>query len=306
MLFFAKYLDSSEDTDITCELVDGFCMLILHDRFFDEKIMSSLLIMFYNDSTEPRIIQILSIFFENLIQLKKQKYLQLALFTTLTTITSDEKLIEIQPHLIVRFCIQSTLSQKVADPNAIHNDIASVLLTWMGQHSSDRKLLNFISKEMLSLKVSEDSEIRLNLIGLTNSLLKRTLHKETENNLKLFKQMMEICTEPLEFSSTKPANGTDEDGINFSNENSDVEPETLEKNNECKENVENENKLDSENQEEGVMKERSIRDILEDAVERRLSTSGKRIALVPLELLQNNKKVCVMANGSSPSVSQKK
>lgn len=308
MLLFSRYLNSSEDVDVTCELVDGFCMLILHGRFFDEKVMSSLLIMFYNNKTEPKVVQILSIFFETLAQLKKQKYLQLALSTTLTTITSDETLIEVQPWLVLQFCIHTTLNR--SDPNAaeeantnIHNDIAIVLLTWMDHHSSDRKSLNFISKEMLLLKVSEDREIRSHLIDLINPLLEMPLYKGTKNNLKLFKQMMEICTNPLEFSSTKAANGEDEDGLNFSNETSDaeIEPEICENNNEHKENVENENTkiIVSENQEpEVVMKDRSQLNSLQETVEGRLSKRGKRMSLLPLDLFQNNKRVCDIANFS--------
>lgn len=229
LLLFAHYMDSSHDIDLTCALVDGFCMLILHGRFFDEQVLSKLIIMFHNANTEAKVIQILSIFFETLILRKKQKYLQLALFTTLTNIANDDMSIEIQPSSVLKFFIQSTLKMN-SDSNAIeeenfHNDIALTLLTWMDYHSSDKESLHFISTEMLQLKLSKDKEIRLKLLVLVNQLLEKPLHKIAKKNLKLFQQMVEFDNEPLQFSSNKPANGAEEDGINISNSDADDETE---------------------------------------------------------------------------------
>lgn len=310
LLLFAQYLDSIHDADITCELVDGFCMLILSGRLFDEKIMSKLIVMFYNTNTDTKAIHILSIFFETIIQRKKQKYLQLSLFDTLSTITSgDESLMDIQPRLILQFFIHSTLKMKDSEGMNLHNDIATTLLSWMDLHSSDQKSLNFIAKEMLLLKVSDDREVRMNLMNLVSPLLKRPLNKETVKNLNLFKQRMELIgIEPLQFSSINPANGADEDGSNFSNENTDAEIDTEingnsnvnSKNNNVENEVNESNKQIKQvvepNEQEGSSECKSATtkgpSKNKSTTKVSVSSSGKRMPLYPLEPVQDNKRVC--------------
>lgn len=309
LLLFNQYLDSCHDADITCELVDGFSMLILHGRFFDEKIMSKLIVMFFNANIEPKVVQILGIFFETLISQKKQKCLQLSLFETLTAIATDETLIENTLSLVLKFFVHAMEENKeIDDSNAVerehfHNGLATTLLTWMNSHSADHKSLSVISKEILCVKVSANEESRLNLMNLVDDLLlQKSLHKRTEKNLKLFKQMIETeGTEPLQFSSIRPADGVEEeDGISNPNEDSDteIEPEPdlvlelkpeLEPKPELKPEInENCNGLSivlvngKENRNHNVRKGSRMQDSLQNITKHRREDSGKRMPLFTL------------------------
>lgn len=254
LLLFNRYLDSSQDIDITCELVDGFCMLIVHGRFFEKDIMAKLMLMFFNADIEPIIVQILSVFFETLIQHKKQKYFQLAVRETLTAIAVDKSFNENSLRSVLKFLTQAMMnestepSSNTALRSRLHNDLAVTLLTWMDDQPPDSKSLNVISKEILALRpLFTDEESKWKLIELVDSLLHQKIPKESKKNLKSFRETITqlSCTDMLlEFSSTRPADGVDEnDRIDTSNDDFSSELEN-DSNGNCKdveESIENSN-----------------------------------------------------------------
>lgn len=238
LLLFSQHLDSIDDVDIRCELVDGFCMLILCGRLFDKQILSKLIVMYFNADVDTKIIQILSIFFETVIREKKQNLLLLSVAETLTAIINDETLPnENTLRSVLKFFLHSMTNETESNEETeiCHNGLADTLLTWMDRNSADKKSLNVISKEILLLTLSDDTDLRLNLRDLVDHLLQQSLHKETEKNLKLFKQklMQQNGTEILQFSSIRPADGVEVDEISVPNEDSDPElqPEDSENNN---------------------------------------------------------------------------
>lgn len=208
---FHRYLDTSHDVDITCELIDGFGLLILHGRFFDAKIMSKLIVMFFNETVEQKVIQILCIFFETIIRRGKQKYILLSLSRTLTAVANN---MESELSSVLKFFVQSMMVEnKSIEMNAMeqcsdHNHLAIGLLDWMIENATDYKALNVISKEMLSLKLMDnDGESALNILDLVDSLLEDDIHKESRKNLKSFREMIPIG---MEISSEQSADCVEE------------------------------------------------------------------------------------------------
>ena len=110
MHMFNTFLDSCKETVITSALVDGFCRLLLHDKYSSNELVSKLMLMYFS-TTEPEINQILGIFFESLIYYKKQECLQLALLKTLFAIfeaPNESPLQEVKPEVVLKFVINST------------------------------------------------------------------------------------------------------------------------------------------------------------------------------------------------------
>ncbi|KAG4067432.1 hypothetical protein HA402_009669 [Bradysia odoriphaga] len=248
LLLFNRYLDSSQDVDITCELVDGFCMLIVRGRFFDISIMAKLIVMFFNADNEPIVIQILSVFFETLVQHKKLKYFQLSIREVLSAIQGDETSNETSLRSVLRFLLQAMMNEK----REISADTVATLLAWMDDQPTDSRSLNVISKEIVSLKpLVKDEEARWKLIELIDNLVDQRITKESERNLKSFRKNVEKlnCTESIiEFSSTRPADGVEEDET-LSNPDdddcaSDLEASPNVKCNEITQVVENYNEID--------------------------------------------------------------
>ncbi|KAJ6635929.1 Condensin complex subunit 3, partial [Pseudolycoriella hygida] len=191
---FKKCLISNDDADITCELVDGFAILTLHRRFFDAEVMSKLVIIYFSANLPPKVTQILSIFFETLIRCNKQKYLQMCLYETMSTISSDESFDELSFNVVLKFFVNSTAEntmQSNQQERHLHDHVAATFLTWMINNSAKHKLLKATTKEMLQLKLSENEESRLHLLELVNRLQQETLRKETEQNLNSFKMKIQ-------------------------------------------------------------------------------------------------------------------
>lgn len=224
---FNDQFDSCHDTDVCCGLMDGFCSLILRDRYFDKKVMTKLITMYFDKDIESKLIQVLGIFFETIVRLRKQKYLLMSLSDTLTAIIIDEELDTLRS--VLKFFIHSMMTegenQEIDTSKHLHNDLAFELLTWMSQNSSENKSMQVVSKEILALKIVVDEELRSNLRNLVDDLLEEALHKETEKNLKLFKQTLQS----LQFSSIRPANGVgDDDDISVTSEiSNEVEAEII-------------------------------------------------------------------------------
>lgn len=109
---FGHFMDTCDDIHLMSALIDGFGLLILHGLYVDEKLVSRLILLYFNPTTEAEINQILSIFFETLIHQKKQECLEAALIQTLTKIieaSSESPLHEVKIETVLKFIISSTL-----------------------------------------------------------------------------------------------------------------------------------------------------------------------------------------------------
>lgn len=105
-------MDTCDDIHLMSALIDGFGLLILHGVYVDEKLVSRLILLYFNPTTEAEVNQILSIFFETLIHHKKQECLESALIQTLTKVieaSSESPLHEVKIDTILKFIISSTM-----------------------------------------------------------------------------------------------------------------------------------------------------------------------------------------------------
>lgn len=230
-------MDTCDDIHLMSALIDGFCLLILHGHYNDEKLVSRLILLYFNPTTEAEVNQILSIFFETLIQHKKQDCLEAALIQTLTKIieaSSESPLHEVKIETVLKFIINSTLpvyckagkyllsfvsvwanvfiDHSFISGVKIHDNISTSLLKWMKNNATNRELLKITSKEILALDISDDNEIRNKLQEYVDQLLEMPMDSKTEKNLKLFKEQMQgNRTKDIQFSSVAPANRVDGD-----------------------------------------------------------------------------------------------
>lgn len=109
---FGHFMDTCDDIHLMSALIDGFGLLILHGVYVDEKLVSRLILLYFNPTTEAETNQILSIFFETLIHQKKQDCLEAALIQTLTKIieaSNESPLHDIKIETVLRFIINSTM-----------------------------------------------------------------------------------------------------------------------------------------------------------------------------------------------------
>ncbi|XP_037047135.1 condensin complex subunit 3-like isoform X2 [Bradysia coprophila] len=210
---FGHFMDTCDDIHLMSALIDGFGLLILHGLYVDEKLVSRLILLYFNPTTEAEVNQILSIFFETLIHHKKQECLEAALIQTLTKIieaSNESPLHEVKIETVLRFIISSTLPVYCKAGAKIHDNIALSLLKWMKTNAANRDVLKIASKEILSLDISDDNAVRQTSQEYVDDLLEMPMDSKTEKNLKSFNERMKgNCPAEIQFSSVAPATGVD-------------------------------------------------------------------------------------------------
>lgn len=193
MYLFGHFLDTCSELSIIKELVKGFCRLVLTGHYEKEDLVSKLMLKFFNPATDAEINQILAIFFETLIKRKRQECLAKALMKTLNTILeapNDSPLHEVKPESVIKFVISSTLPMYCSAGLNIHNDIALQFLSVMNDNPDNKDLLKLLSKELLTLEVSDDHLLRTDLENASDNLLDRTLDGKTEEYIQTFKKIL--------------------------------------------------------------------------------------------------------------------
>lgn len=194
MYLFGHFLDTCSDTSIVKALITGFCRLVLGGHYESSELVSKLMLKFFNPATDPEINQILGIFFETLIKRRRQECLAKALLPTLTTIVeapNDSPLQEIKPETVIKFVINSTIPSYCSPGLNIHNDIAMSFLNVMNDNNNTNKdLLKILSKELLTLEISDDQTLRNDLQQCSDDLLERTIDGKTETYIKSFKEIL--------------------------------------------------------------------------------------------------------------------
>ncbi|XP_062540619.1 condensin complex subunit 3 [Armigeres subalbatus] len=208
MRMMTHFFETCEDNVICSAIVDGFCRLILHGHCTSQDIMSKLLLKYFNPTTEPKTQQILGIFFECLIKKKRQEILQKALLHTLFTILeapNDSPLQEVKPEHVVKFVIDSTKPVFCSPGLNPHNTIAISFLQIMLDNLNYKDLLKLLSKELLTLEISDDAVLKNDIIHCIDQILQeQTLDPKIVKNLNDFKEMLHgTYRESLTFSSSR-------------------------------------------------------------------------------------------------------
>ncbi|XP_055535074.1 condensin complex subunit 3 [Wyeomyia smithii] len=207
MSMMTHFFETCEDNVICTAIVDGFCRLILRGHCTSQDIMAKLLLKYFNPTTEPKTQQILGIFFEALINRKRQETLQKALMSTVCTIMeapNDSPLQEVKPEHVVKFVIDSTKPVFCSPGLNLHNMIAMSFLQVMLDNLGYKDLLKLLSKELLSLEISDDTVLKHDLINCVDKVLETSLDPKIVKHLKDFRQVLEgTYRTPLLFSSSK-------------------------------------------------------------------------------------------------------
>ncbi|EDS29244.1 cap-G [Culex quinquefasciatus] len=234
MKMMTHFFETCEDSVICMAIVDGFCRMIVRGHYTSPDIMAKLLLKYFNPTTEPKMQQILSIFHESLIKKKRQEILQKALLTTLFTILeapNENPLHEVKPDHVLRFVINSTKPVFCSPGLNPHNTIAMSFLEVMKDNLTYKDLLKLLSKELLTLEISDDQMLKNDLITCTTQICEEpTLDPKILKNLNDFKQILQgTYREPLTFSSTRaPPLAAEDQEAEQQNSDAEEAPEVAE------------------------------------------------------------------------------
>lgn len=194
MFLFGHFLETLTEVGIIKALVFGFCRIVLSGHYTSEDLVSKLLLRYFNPATDTEINQILGIFFETLINRRRQECLQKALVQTLFLILdapNDSPQQEIKPETIIKFVINSTIPAYCTPGLHLHNEIAASFVTVMSEHASNKDLLKLLSKEMLMLQISNDAKVRYNLKVASEPLLEKAMDSKTVANIRQFQEILD-------------------------------------------------------------------------------------------------------------------
>lgn len=194
MYLFAHLFDTCQEATISMALATGFCRLILGGHYETTELISKIILKFFNPTTCTEINQILSVFFETLIQRGKQSCLERALLPTVFTILDaphESPLREIKADSVVKFVINSTAMPTSHLNGNIHNTIARSFLKHMQEHVSNKELLKILSKELQTLDIDPSAVAKDELKLLTENLLKESINdSKVEGYIKMFIDML--------------------------------------------------------------------------------------------------------------------
>lgn len=193
IFLFSHFMETCQEVSIMKALITGFCRLVLSGRVQKSEFIPKLMLRFFSPTTDPEINQILAIFFQALIKRQQHQCLATALLPTLFNIldaANDSPLLEVKPEKIIKFVVNSTMPAYCSPGLNIHNEIAHTFLSVMNDNSGNKELLQLLSKELLTLQVSDDASLRGDLQSVSDDLLDRTIDAKTETNIQNFKEIL--------------------------------------------------------------------------------------------------------------------
>lgn len=200
-------LDNNVDQKVHKATLTGLCKLILHGQYCTRDLMSKFLIAYFNPATDAQVNQILGIFFESIVKLKKQESLQEALVPTLVTLLEapyDSPLHEVKQETVIKYVIGATRPIFCSNGLNLHNTLALKLIELLKDNPQNKEIIKVFSKEFLTLEISEDPLLKMDMAGHIESLLKNiTPDARTLKNITDFRDMLKGTYKPsLKFSST--------------------------------------------------------------------------------------------------------
>lgn len=215
LFLFGHLFDTCQETTISMALTTGFCRLILGGHYETTELISKIILKFFNPTTCTEINQILSVFFETLIQRGKQACLEKALLPTVSTILDaphESPLREIKADSVVKFVVNSTVPCSQTASTNIHNTIARSFLKHMHEHVSNKELLKVLSKELPTLDIEANATVRDELKELAEILLDESINDaKIEGYIKSFVDMLSGALTKRCRSTTNLAGGSDDE-----------------------------------------------------------------------------------------------
>lgn len=200
-------LDNNLDHKVHKATLTGLCKLILHGQYCTRDIISKFLLAYFNPATDAEVNQILGIFFESVIKMKKQESLQQALVPTLVTLLEapyDSPLHEVKQETVIKYVIGATRPIFCSNGLNLHNTIALKLIELLQANPQNKDILKVFSKEFLTLEISDDPLLKMDMVAHIETLLKNiTADVRTKKNITDFRDILKgTYKPPLKFSST--------------------------------------------------------------------------------------------------------
>lgn len=177
-------------------------------------IVVKILLKYFNPATEDELSQSLGIFFEKLIECRKQELLQEALLPTINAVMdapNDSPLAEIEYKTVIRFVIQSTRPEFCASGLSIHDTIAMSFLSAIKDmdFETNKDLIRVLVHEMNTLEISGDNILRENFKACIDELIKKFDDSKINKGLLNLKKLLDekatpSCATRSEMDETNP------------------------------------------------------------------------------------------------------
>jgi ubiquitin C-terminal hydrolase len=234
---FTHVLENNQDSKILKACTIGLCKLIIHGHYCQREMVSQFLLSYFNPATDPEINQILGIFFETIIRLKKQESLHDALVPTLVTLMEapyDSPLREVKLETVIKYIIGATRPIFCSNGLNFHNTLGMKLIELMKENPENKNILKVCSKELMTLEISDDPLLKKNMITQIENLLKNiTVDARTRKAINDFRDMLNgTYKPPLQFSSTAMTTNMEDEDAGVPEEAEDDETEARENTNE--------------------------------------------------------------------------
>lgn len=202
--------ENNVDAKVQKTTVVGLCKLIVHGQLYSRDLVSRFLIMYFNPATEAETNQVLGVFFESLVKMKKQESLHDALFPTLVTLLEapcDSPLREVKMQTVIKYVIGATRPVFCSIGLNLHNTLALKLIEVMKSNPENKEVLRVFTREMLTLEISEDPLLKKDIVAQIENLLKLiSVDVRTKKNITDFRDILNGTYRPsLQFSSTATA-----------------------------------------------------------------------------------------------------
>lgn len=209
-------LDSTKDKNVHKTTLVGLCKLILHGQYCTREIVSKFMLAYFNPASEPEVNQILGIFFESVIKMKKQESLHDALIPTLMTLLEaphDSPLREVKQDTVIKYVIGATRPIFCSNGLNLHNTLGLKLISLMKENLDNKEIHKIFSKELLTLEIGDDPLLKKDMIVHIEVVLKNiSTDARTRKNLTDFCDMLKGTYRPsLKFSSTAMTTNTADD-----------------------------------------------------------------------------------------------
>lgn len=200
-------LDNNTDTRVHKTIMVGLCKLVLHGQYCTRDLISKFLLAYFNPATEAEINQVLGVFFESLVRMRKQESLHDALIPTLMTLLEapyDSPLKEVKVDTVLKYVIGATRPVFCSNGLNLHNTLCMKLVELMRDNPENKEILKTVSKEILTLEIGEDTLLRKDMVTHIEALLRNVaIDTRTRKNFSDFCDMMKGVYRPsLKFSST--------------------------------------------------------------------------------------------------------
>ncbi|KAH8285642.1 hypothetical protein KR054_011901 [Drosophila jambulina] len=197
LMVLGHFVDRVQSKGVRLAIVRGLCRLVLRGHVDDRTdVMETLLKRYFNPNTEAIVSQVLGMFFEQLLHLKKQALLQPCLLPCVWTIMNcnfDSPLCTVQPDHLTKFFIEMTMQEGTSPQTNIHNKIALSFLQYIQNYFTERKdMCRLLAKELTSLTVNvfNGPAIKAEMLELADKLIASDLDPRMTKNIENFKLMV--------------------------------------------------------------------------------------------------------------------